>query len=279
MALASYMLMTLQDAITKDLVTHLPVLQILLMRALIILAMTLLGSGWKTAAAVRSPQKPLLVVRGIVLLAAWILFYQAARSLPFGQLISLYFVTPIVVAVLSGPVLGEWPGCLHWLATIIGFAGVVIVAGPPLSTGSSAVLLALAAAGLWSGSLLMLRFMAASAAPSTQIIYSNVIFVVGTTAFAIPAWTGLDMRDWALVAMMGAAGGVSQYLMYRAAGDATAYLLATLEYSALIFAFLIGYLLFGEVPPATLATGSLFIMAAGVLSSFNRAGHADRKSP
>lgn len=285
MALGSYLLMTLQDAITKGLVTHLPVLQVLLLRSVIILAMSVVGGRAPgLATALGTPQKRLLVLRGVVLLAAWLLFYEAARSLPFGQLISLYFVTPLIVAVLSGPLLNEWPSGLHWLATIVGFFGVVVVAGPPLATGSMAVLLALAAAGLWSLSLLMLRFMAASAKPMTQVVYSNAIFILGTVAFAVPGWMGLTAKDWMLVALMGVAGGVSQYLMYRAAQDATAYLLATLEYSALIFAFLIGYVVFGEVPPASLATGSLLILAAGLLSALRRraavpTGSSDALSP
>ncbi|MER9565448.1 MULTISPECIES: DMT family transporter [unclassified Mesorhizobium] len=263
-SLTAFFLMTVQDALAV--VSRVPGWTILMVRSLTVVAAIMIFSRRSaTSGVLRSHSKAELTSRSMIILAAWLCFYLAAETLAFGQLITLYFVAPVFVALMSGPFLREPLAPAQWLPVGLGLAGVMIASDVPTLNVTIPVLLALAAAMLWSVSLVMLRRMAAKDSPLVQVFYTNLVFAAATPP--ILAWLPYpaDARDTYLMILSGVLGGLGQYALYSAAKRAPAHLVATLAYTALVFAFLVGFVAFSEVPSLSVILGAAIILVSGVL--------------
>lgn len=265
LVMVANVLLPLQDALTKELIADLPVAQVLMVRSLTVLALALaIGRMRMVTRVIHSPLRRTMIVRSLVMFAAWTAFYLAMRSMPLAQAITLYFVSPILVAVASGPVLGEWPSARHWLAIAVGFVGVLLASGLVRFEVSPAVALGLLSAALWAAALLMLRSMAREESSLVQVAVANSVFVLAS-ALQLP-WIGWQ-ASWTEIggmALIGIVGGSGQLALYEAARHLPAHVLAVLEYGALISGFALGYLMFGDIPTAIVTLGAMLVIASGV---------------
>lgn len=126
-----YAFLALQDAAIKWLVADYSVVSILFWRGLVVVvACLLVGRRQLVQRAWRSPSRRLLVVRGLLSIVAWLLYYTAARDLTLAEMTTLYFSAPIMVTVLAALMLKERANAWQWLSLIIGFVGVVIACRP-----------------------------------------------------------------------------------------------------------------------------------------------------
>lgn len=258
-------LLPLQDALTKELIAHMPVAQVLLVRSFVVMALALaFGRMQAVRRIVRSPLKRTMVIRALIMFAAWMTLYLAMRSMPLAQAVTLYFVSPIFVAVASGPVLGEWPSPRHWLAIMTGFVGVVLASGLVRFEISSAVALGLTSAALWAAALLMLRSMASEESSLVQVAVANGVFVLAS-AVQLP-WLGWQMSwpEISGIALIGLIGGAGQFALYEAARRIPAHVLGVLEYGGLISGFALGYLMFGDIPTVLVTLGAVLVLLSGV---------------
>src|SRR5579872_4534752 len=154
-AALAYFLFSLQDATIKWLVAGFPVPQLMFMRSAAILPFCIAFGGTRVARrGLASPIRAQLFWRSLILMAAWICYYTAARDLQLAELTTIYFCSPLLVAVLAIPLLNERVTWSRWLSLAIGFAGVVSACRPsaaaPAAGQSMAIMLALLAAGLWA---------------------------------------------------------------------------------------------------------------------------------
>ena len=134
-SLTAFFLMTVQDALAKDVVSRVPGWTILMVRSLTVVAAVMIFSRRRAVSSVlRSHSKGELTLRSMIILAAWLCFYLAAETLAFGQLITLYFVAPVFVALMSGPFLREPLAPTQWLPVGLGLAGVMIASDVPTLT-------------------------------------------------------------------------------------------------------------------------------------------------
>ncbi|MFK8250102.1 DMT family transporter [Ancylobacter terrae] len=265
LVMVANLLLPLQDALTKMLVEGLPVAQVLLVRSFTVLVLVLaIGRAPMVSRIIHSRLRRTMLIRALVMFAAWTTFYIAMRSLPLAQAITLYFVSPILVAVASGPVLGEWPGPRHWLAIAVGFAGVVTASGLVTFEVSTAVAIGLLSSALWAAALLMLRSMASEESSLVQVAVANGVFVLAA-AVQLPwlGWQASWPQTGAMV-LIGVVGGSGQFALYEAARHLPAHVLAVLEYGGLISGFALGYLMFGDVPTALVTLGACLVIASGV---------------
>ena len=126
-----YAFLTLQDAAIKWLVADYSVVTILFWRALVVVAVVLAAGRTRLIQrAWYSPSRRLLVVRGLLSIVAWLLYYTAARDLTLAEMTTLYFSAPIMVTVLAAVILKERASGWQWFSLIVGFVGVVIAIGP-----------------------------------------------------------------------------------------------------------------------------------------------------
>ncbi len=262
----AYFLFTGHDVTIKLLVETLPVWQILFMRSLTILvACFAVGRGDLVRRLVHSPiQKP-MAVRSLFLLTAWLSYYTAARTLPLAELTTLYFAAPVVATVLAALVLKEevsWP---RWLAVAVGFTGVVIASNPAGLSLSLPVYLALQAACLWATGTILLRKTAMAEKSIVQMSMSSLFFLVMTGIVVLFVWKTPTPGEAVLLMATGAIGGIAQFAFFEGMRRAPVSVLAPFEYTSLVWAFALGYLIWGDVPKVGVIVGAVLIVSAGLI--------------
>ncbi|KQY24006.1 hypothetical protein ASD31_21985 [Rhizobium sp. Root482] len=264
----SYFLFTLQDASVKWLVVALPVWQILFVRSVTIFAICVaIGRRPVLRSARHSPVLRPLFLRNLLLLAAWLSYYTAARDLGLAELTTLYYASPILITILAVPILKEDVPPLRWIAVFVGFIGVV-VATDPLGTGmtlSLPVWLALQAAVFWAISTVLLRKTAMQEVTLVQMTISSGFFIVFTGIAVAVSWVTPSLVDVALMAGTGLIAGIAQYALFEGMRRAPVSMLAPFEYSSLIWAFGIGFLIWGDVPARQVFVGAALIFSAGMI--------------
>jgi drug/metabolite transporter (DMT)-like permease len=265
LAAGAYWFLAGQDATIKFLAASVPVWQILFIRSCIVVAaILLLGRRDLLVRVAGTPNKLALTVRGLVALSAWLCYFTAAKSLPLAQLVTLYFVAPVIVTILAGPLLGERVSAACWAAVALGFAGTVAATSPGHLMVSTATALVLAAALLWACGVILTRRIAARETSVLQMFYSNCVFLAVTGVMSAVSWRPLSLTQGLLILLVGALGGIGQFTMFEAARRAPASLTAPIEYSALVWAFLLGYLIWGDIPQANVFVGAALISLGGI---------------
>jgi drug/metabolite transporter (DMT)-like permease len=214
--------------------------------------------------AYRSPVRSLLALRALVIVAAWALYYSAARSLALGEMVTIYFGSPILVALMAGPVLREQVSMGRWVAVSVGFVGVVIACRPGFSA-SGPVLLALCAAALWSVSTILIRLTKLAEPTSVNMLMTNLGFFVLAGLLLPWVWKMPSAQEWALLVALSLAGASSQFLVFEALRRASASTIAPLEFTSLVWAFVIQFIVWGNVPDGFVMLGALLIGCSGLV--------------
>jgi drug/metabolite transporter (DMT)-like permease len=260
----SFAAFALQDAIVKWVVADYAPIQVLLMRSAVIV-MICLATGRQRLVlhCFRSPIRNTLLARAVGLLLAWLCFYSAAKSLQLAELTTIYFASPLLVAILAVPILGETVSRMRWASILIGFTGVLIACRPGDLSHMTAIGLALLAAALWAGSMILIRQIALREPTSVQMLTSSSAFVV-MTSLAMPwTWKTPELWDGILMLGIGGLGALAQYLLIEGIRRAPASVVSPLEFTALIWAFVLGYLIWGDVPAWYVFGGAALILVSG----------------
>jgi drug/metabolite transporter (DMT)-like permease len=262
----AYVFFSGHDATIKYLVAALPAWQILFVRStMIVIACLALGRRRLVEQAARTQLKTPMLLRGLLTLVAWLCYYTAARSLPLAQLITLYFAAPLIVTVLAAPVLGEVVTRSRWIAVGVGFVGVMIASDPLGVRLSWPTALVLIAACLWGYGVLLMRQIARRESSMLQILATNLVFVTVTGAMSLADWHHTTPAQFGLLLGVGMLGGLGQFALFEGARLAPASVMATVEYSGLIWAFILGYAIFGDIPRPAVFVGAALIVSAGAL--------------
>ncbi|MDG4878037.1 DMT family transporter [Mesorhizobium sp. WSM4935] len=276
---AAYFLFSAQDASIKLLVAGMTVWQIMFVRSItVLLACGAIGGKRLFADTIASPIVRPMLVRSAFTLAAWLCYYNAARSLQLAELTTIYYAAPIIVTVLSVLILSETVPLLRWIAVVIGFVGVFIACDPTRLGLSVPVLLVLAAAVLWGIAVVLLRKTALQERTTIQLVLNNFYFLLFSAVPALLWWRMPDWRQLLLLVSVGALGGVAQYVLFEGMKRAPVSIIAPFEYTSLVWAFALGYAIWGDVPRTEVFMGAALIIGAGLLivgnEHFRRREHA-----
>lgn len=188
----------------------------------------------------------------------------AFARLPLTDGYAILFAVPVVVAVLSGPLLGEPVGWVRWAAILLGFVGVLIMLRPGFQTLGAGHLFAGFAVAFYSGALLVLRHIGRRERPGALL----VVMLATTVVFsAVPTFIDFQMPaglDLLLMALAGIMMGVAHILLVIAFRAADAALVAPFQYTQMLYATVIGIVVFGDWPDPYLLLGAAFVIAAGI---------------
>lgn len=262
----AYMAFTFHDAIVKVLTATIPVWQILFFRSLTILAGCLaFGRGALVRQTISSPIIKPMIARSILLLCAWLSYYSAARNLQLAEVTTLYYAAPVVGTVLAWIILKEEVTPARWLAVSVGFVGVLIACNPVGLIISWPVYLALQAAVLWASAMVLLRKTSLHEKTIIQLSVSNVFFLIMTGIAVIYTWTTPSLRELVLLIATGAVAGCAQFMLLEGMRKAPVSALAPFEYTSLVWAFLLGYLIWADVPTHDVILGAVLILGAGLI--------------
>ncbi len=253
-----------QDAVTRVLVQTYPVLEVAWARFAVHLALALLIVGARSPSLLVSRRPGAQLVRSLLLLTVTSLSMLSFRLLPFVDVAAIVNVAPVLVTVLSVPLLKEQVGWRRWMAVLVGFLGAMMIIGPASLTFQWAVVLPLGAALGQALYQIVTRILRNSDPTATTFAYTSVVGTV-LCSLALPFhWVTPDATGWALMVLLGALGATSHFCLIRAFSAAPAATVSPFGYTSLVWAVLCGLLIFGEVPsPSTLA-GGLVIVASGI---------------
>ncbi len=210
--------------------------------------------------------KPLLqVLRSVLMVVTTGFNFIALRYLQLDQTVTIFFLTPLLVAALAGPLLHEWVGWHRMLAIVAGFFGVLLVMHPGIGTVHWAMLLALIATFGYALYNLATRYLAAFDPPSVTQTYTPLAGVLILAPFALGAWDWPeDIGQWVLLASLGFWGGLGHWLLILAHRSAPAPVLAPFIYLGLIWMSVAGFLVFGDLPTLWTLSGAAIVILSGL---------------
>jgi drug/metabolite transporter (DMT)-like permease len=213
----------------------------------------------------RTRRPVLQLVRSAMLLGSTIANFLAFRYLQLDQALAILFSTPFMVAILAGPLLGEWIGWRRWVAILVGFAGVLLVTRPGVGDVHWAALYSVTSAVFYAFYIVATRVLSRSDSTDTTLFYSNLVGAVAMLPVMPFVWTTPD--DPFIIFLMvafGAFGSFGHYLLIIAHRLAPASVLAPFMYSQLVWATGFGYVVFGDVPNRWTVAGAAVLVASGL---------------
>ena len=263
---AAYSTFAVHDVLVKAVIHDIPVVQILFLRSVVVVLICLgIGRMGVVRGLIKSPNKPMLLLRGVLTLAAWCMYYPAGKSLQLAEMTTLYYVAPVITVVLAVVLLKERLTLARVGASAIGFFGVVVAVNPAGITIGIPALMALGAAFLWSVAMIVMRTVSKSESSLVLVFSMNLFYVVVLAGFALPFWVPIDLREIGFIVLTGILGLVAQYALIDAARLVPASVLGTVEYSALCWSFIFGFLFYAEMPAPLVYLGAGMVVAAGII--------------
>ena len=269
--IAAVFLFSALDATAKYLVTRegLPVAQVVWARFIgqfMLLFLLVPAFGVMSARALFTTSKlSLQLVRSVLMVATTAFNFLAIQHLRLDQAITIVFLAPLVVALLAGPLLGEWVDRRRFAAILVGFAGVLVAVRPGFGAVHPAVVYAFAAMLAYALFMLLTRHMARYDRPLVTLFYS---MFVGTFAGAPIAFLVWQMPQsalaWALLGALGVFGGLGHWLFLHAYQRAPAPTIAPFLYMQLLTMVAFGFAVFGDLPDGWTLGGAALIVASGV---------------
>jgi drug/metabolite transporter (DMT)-like permease len=254
------------DTSAKFLNRHVDLVQVIWARFAIAFLLTFIVSNpWTRPGLVHTLRPFLQIGRSCLLIACTLLNVIALKYLQLDQTVSIMFATPLVVAVLAGPMLGEWLRLNRWIAIGIGFAGVLVVTRPGLGGIHPAAALSFIGTVLYAVYSIATRVLSRTDHTQTTLFYGNVVGVVVTSVLLPKHWaTPQDWTVWLAMLSCGGFGAFGHFLLIAAHRLAPASTLAPFIYSELIWMVLLGYLVFGNVPNEWTLIGALIVIGSGL---------------
>ncbi|HSD93419.1 MAG TPA: DMT family transporter [Methyloceanibacter sp.] len=256
------------DATAKYLVTEagMPVAQVSWVRFVVHVAFSAVAL-WPFALppSLRSAKPLMQILRSMLMVVTTGFNFLALRYLQLDQTITIFFLTPLLVAALAGPLLGEWVGWHRVLAIVAGFIGVLLVMHPGIGTVHWAMLISLGATLGYALYNIATRYLAAFDPPEVTQTYTPLAGVLILAPFALNVWQWPDgMGQWLLLATLGLWGGLGHWLLILAHRGAPAPLLAPFIYLGLIWMSAAGFFVFGDVPTWWTLSGAAVVILSGL---------------
>jgi len=225
----------------------------------------LLFNPWSRPGVLKTKRPWLQWGRSFLLLASTALNFFALRYLQLAETVSIMFATPLLVALMSGPLLGEWPGPRRMAAIGVGFLGVLVVTRPGFGGMHPAAFLSVIGCVCYALYSLSTRMLAAHDSSETTLIYSGAAGTLAVLPLLPWVWTTPQTPlPWLLMGVVGAMGGFGHWLLIVAHRLAPATVLAPFIYSQLVWMVLLGWLVFGQLPDRWTFIGGTIVVASGL---------------
>jgi drug/metabolite transporter (DMT)-like permease len=208
---------------------------------------------------------PLHLMRGVMSVFMMITFAFALKELSLAKAYALFFVAPILIAIMSVPLLGERVGRTQWLVIAIGFAGVLIVLKPETrGFGLAGTLAVLCTALCYALSSVLVRILGRTDSTQSMMFWMTGMLSVGATALALPNWQPIQREHYWIILGVAFTGAIGQWGVTEAFKRAPAASVAPLEYSGLAWVMLIDFFVWAAIPTWTTLAGAAVIIGSGL---------------
>ena len=258
-----------QDGLSKYLATEYNVYMVVMIRywffaAFVISMSSRRTGGIKRVAKTKSPI--LQIFRSLILVAEMCITILAFTLLGLAETHAIFASYPLIIAMLSGPILGEYVGWRRWLAICVGFIGILIILNPGNGIFSPYALVPLAGAILFAIYGLLTRYVGQYDDSSISFFWTGVVGSIAMTVLGLNFWDPVSRSDWSVMLLLSASGVVGHYLLIKCYEVAEASAIQPFAYLQLIWASMIGIIIFGEQITTNVLIGACIIVGAGLFT-------------
>jgi drug/metabolite transporter (DMT)-like permease len=267
---------TLMSAGIKHVSSRFPTGEIVFFRSAFALVPVLAWLGWRgeVVDALRTRNVVGHIRRGLIGSAGMFSGFVALSYLPLPDAVALGYTAPLLVVVLAALILKETVRVYRWTAVAVGFAGVIVMLTPHLSSGAVAgglgggpargAFFALFGALCAAAATVQVRQLTATEKTGAIVFYFQTLTTVLGLATLAWGWNLPRAGDAALLVLIGILGGIGQILLTQSYRYAETSLIAPFEYTTMVWALLIGWLVFGDVPVGTVIIGGAIVVSSGI---------------
>jgi drug/metabolite transporter (DMT)-like permease len=273
--LISALMFAVMQALVRLLGDNIPLGQVVFFRAAFavvpVVVIYALRNELRTAAHTERPFGQ--IGRGLVGAAGMFCNFGALARLPLAEVTAISFASPLVVVALAALMLKERVRFYRWSAVGVGFLGVLVMLAPHLdpaqiATHTSTQLIgaafALTGAFTNAAAVIQTRRLTDTETTSSIVLYFSLVCSAAGLATLPFGWIMPSGFELAVLVSIGLLGGIAHLILTESYRLAPASVVAPFDYSAIIFAFLLGYAMFGEVPTAVVVVGAVIVVAAGL---------------
>ena len=252
-----------------------PVGQVVFFRSFVAFVPVLIFYAWRREiwTAMNTSRPFGHVARGLIGVISMFFLFAALARLPIADVTAITFSTPLIIVALAGLLLGERVRGYRWSAVILGLVGVLVILAPHLSVGEIAAMSASATLGavfavlnafFAAGAYIQIRRLTSSETTSSIVLYFSLISSLCGLITLPLGWVWPNTQQLGILLTMGFFGGIGQLFMTESYRYAQASLTAPFDYTSIIWAVILGYIAFGEVPGASVWAGSAIVIGAGL---------------
>lgn len=257
------------DVFAKWLTQHYAPLQIMFMRALIATPLVAAAAvAVRGRGVLRTAHLRLHALRGLLLVGGTLTFFLGLKYLPLAEATSLVFAAPIFITMLSVPLLGEVVGWRRWSAVLVGFLGVLIIVRPGAAAFQPASLLPVATALFYALIMLSARWIGRAEGVWPLMFYVVAFPLVFSALIVWTVWETPAAAHLPHFLGMAVFGTLGLTLISQAFRMAAAAVVAPFDYTALIWASILGWLVWGEIPGLWTYGGAAVIIMSGIYIVF-----------
>jgi drug/metabolite transporter (DMT)-like permease len=253
------------DAVLKWMTGNYHVGQLLFCRGIFIglpLAILIWRAGGLKSLRVVNPKDH--AIRAILVIIGTFLFISSLKYLPIADAVAITFAGPLFVTALAPRLLGERVGWRRWMAVFAGFIGIVVIMRPGGGLIQWAALLPLAASLSGAFRDILTRHMSAKETTVSLLFYTSLAVTLAGLATTPFVWTPVPLTDWGWFALSGLLVGGAHFLMIETFRFGEAALVAPFRYSGVIWAALIGYFVWGDIPDSGTTMGISIVVISGI---------------
>jgi len=265
--IATTFVFAMQDGISRHLAGQYNVLMVVMIRywffaAFVIVIAARRPGGIRAVAATKQPY--LQIFRGVLLALEICVMVLAFVLLGLVESHAIFTSYPLLVAALSGPILGEAVGWRRWSAIGVGFVGVLIILEPGLKVFSPYAVVPLISALLFALYGLLTRYAARLDNSATSFFWTGTVGGVVMTVIGVWSWEAMTPTDWAWMALLCVTGATGHWLLIRCYEVAEASAVQPFAFLQLVFASAIGITVFSETLDTNVAIGAAIVVSAGL---------------
>ncbi|WP_375265404.1 DMT family transporter [Planktotalea sp.] len=267
--IATTFVFAMQDGISQHLAREYNVMMIVMVRYWFFAAFVIVVASRATGGlrqAVRTDQPKLQIFRGVLLAAEICIAIQGFVYLGLIESHAVFACYPLLIAALSGPVLGEKVGWRRWAAIGVGFIGMLIILQPGTGVFSPYALIPLVSALMFALYGLLTRFVARKDSAATSFFWTGVSGAVAMTVVGITFWEPMSGSDWLWMGLLCLTGAGGHFLLIKTYEVAEASSVQPFAYLQLVWASALGLLVFAEQLRTNVVIGASLIVAAGIFT-------------
>lgn len=267
--IGAFLCYTIQDGITRHLAGEYSVFMTIMIRywffAVFVIGLGLMRPGG-IRRAVKTRRAGLLTLRSVLHISEILLIVASFTLIGLINTHAIFAVCPLMVAAMSGPILGEKVGLMRWIAIGAGFMGILVILQPGSDLFTPLAALPLLSALLFAAYSVLTRLATRDEDPFIAFFWAGVLGFVFTTAIGIWFWEPMSQGDWAWTVGNGLVAILSNWLMIRGYAKAEASVIQPFAYLQLVFVTIMGVTVFAEPLQTETMIGAIIVVASGLLT-------------